>query len=114
MWHTLLCYIYKVSNIEDCFNKDAKQYLEKLGPFYELSYLDENRKGMKLISQLDKIDADVFFFQEYSTSFYEAIKRKGLYYLVTDGSKDTLIIAKKKSFSGKPLNSETFMISNVG
>lgn len=98
MWHTLLRYVYKVKSIEEAKNQEAKKYIQKLKHFFDMSFLDQQKKGMKLISQLKKIDPDVFFFQQYSTSFYEAIKRQGEYYLAIDDSKDTLIIAKKTSF----------------
>ena len=45
-----------------------------------------------------RVNADVFFFQEFSKNFYDVIDKTKEYYLAPDDSKDTLIIAKKSSF----------------
>jgi len=36
---------------------------------YDLSFLDEDRKCQKVISNLKRIDADIMFFQEYAKVF---------------------------------------------
>jgi len=56
---------------------------------------------------LERINADIFFFQEYSKGFYEALKKSDDYHMSHDSSKDTMIIAKKSSFKcEKPAHHE--------
>lgn len=44
----------------------------------------------------------MFIFQEYSQKLYEHVNTLGTHYIAVDKSEDTLIMAKKKKFSGKP------------
>lgn len=97
-FHTLLRYIYKINKIKEAEGKDATEYVKKLKPFYELSFLNEEKKLKKTISNFSKIEADVFFFQEYSEYFYEYLKNRREHYISFDDGKDTLIIAKETSF----------------
>lgn len=83
-----------------------------MSPLYGLSFLDEDRKCAKVLANFSRIDADVFFFQEYSQNFYEAVKKTDNYYLMSDFSKDTLIVAKKSSFEHKPANNDVFFDAN--
>lgn len=64
------------------------------------------------MSNLEKIKADVFFFQEYSENFYVKVKETDKYHIVNDDSKDTLILARKKSFQGVPENKDVFWKKN--
>ena len=66
MYHTLLRYVYKIDAVEEALSKDPEIYLKKLRPFYELSFLNEERKVKKMVDNFSKLEADVFFFQEYS------------------------------------------------
>lgn len=60
---------------------------------------------------MGRVNADVFFFQEYSRNFYEEIDKTKEYYLHPDDSRDTLIIAKKSSFKKNPANAELVLKS---
>ena len=106
MYHTLLKYVYNIVEIKDVEGKDAQPYRDKLRPFFELSFLDEQRKAEKVKENMGRVNADVFFFQEYSRNFYDAIEKTKEYYLHPDESRDTLIIAKKASFKGKPADTD--------
>lgn len=60
--------------------------------------MDEKKKLTKIIDSLSSIEADVFFFQEYSQFFFDYIKTKPEYYISVDEPKDNMIIARKSSF----------------
>jgi hypothetical protein len=66
-----------------------------------------------VLANFSRIDADVFFFQEYSQNFYEEVKKRGEFYIMTDESKDTAIVAKAKSFSHKPVSNDVFFESKI-
>jgi hypothetical protein len=66
MYHALLSYVYEIEEIKDAANLPTKKYYQKLNPLYNLSFLDEKRKCDKVISNFNRINADVFFFQEYA------------------------------------------------
>lgn len=70
MYHTLLKYVYKISEISDALALSPDAYLKKLKPMFNLSFLDEKRKGEKVQKNFKRINADIFFFQEYSQGFY--------------------------------------------
>jgi hypothetical protein len=84
MFHTLLRYVYHVNDIKDALNLPIDTYIKKLKPLYELSFLDEKRKGERVQKNFSKIDADIFFFQEYSQGFYDAIKKTDEYHMAHD------------------------------
>lgn len=65
-FHTLLCYVFHKSDLEELLKEDPKVYREKLRKFYEQSFLDENRKLEKVKATLLKLDFDILFLQEYS------------------------------------------------
>ena len=48
MFHTMLKYVYNIVEIKDVQGKDAQQYRDKLKPFFELSFLDEQKKAEKV------------------------------------------------------------------
>jgi hypothetical protein len=62
-YHTMLKYVFNLDEIDEAVEKNPNIYLRKLRPFFELSFLDEQRKVKKLVDNLSKIQADVFFFQ---------------------------------------------------
>ena len=49
-----------------------------------------------MMNSFASVAADLFFIQEYLQKFEEAVDKMGKYYMI---SKDTLIIARKSSFS---------------
>lgn len=63
MYHTLLRYAYRVAEIKDVEGKNAQQYRDKLKPFFQLSFLDEQKKAEKVMENMERVQADVFFFQ---------------------------------------------------
>lgn len=98
-FHTLLHYVYQIDKLEEALELDPQSYISTLGPFYELSYLDQEKKLDKVIANFSKVEADVFFFQEYSEHFKTYIEGRREHKIVVDKSKDTMIIAKESSFS---------------
>lgn len=114
MFHSLLKYVYNIVEIKDVAGESASKYCEKLKPLYTLSFLDEQRKAVKVRDNFKRINADVFFFQEFSQNFYEAVKKTDQYHLSADQSKDTLIVVKKSSFKEKPASNDIFIESFMG
>jgi hypothetical protein len=70
MYHTLLRHVYGISEIDEALNLSTDAYIKKFKPYFNLSFLDEKRKGEKVQKNFKRINADVFFFQEYSEGFY--------------------------------------------
>ena len=77
IFHTLLKYVYGIVELKEAEGKSADDYIKKLTPLYNLSFLDEKKKSIKVSTNMRRIDADVFFFQEYSTNFEELIRKSG-------------------------------------
>lgn len=84
MYHTLLKYVYRVVDIKDAESVPIDAYIKKLKPLFQLSFLDEKRKGEKVQKNFKRIDADIFFFQEYSEGFYESLKKSDEYHMAHD------------------------------
>ena len=63
MLHTLLKYVYNIVEIKDIQGQSAQEYRQKLTPFFNLSFLDEQRKAEKVKENMVRVNADVFFFQ---------------------------------------------------
>ena len=114
MWHTLLRYVYGTKDLHEYQGMSANAYIEKLKPMYDLSFLDEDRKCQKVISNLKRIDADIMFFQEYAKVFQQAVSKLDEYYVSCDMTKDTMIIAKKKTFKKKPENNDVVFEQFLG
>lgn len=108
-YHALLQFVYKEQPFAELIKNDPAPYRELTQPFYNLSFLDEGRKLDKMMASFDNISADIFFIQEYSQKFKEAIDQTGKYYTINDESKDTLIIAKKHTF--KTVHSPSSVLS---
>lgn len=70
MYHALLKYVYRISEINEALALSTDAYLKKFKPMFNLSFLDEKRKGEKVQKNFKRINADIFFFQEYSEGFY--------------------------------------------
>lgn len=79
--------------------KDANHFKEQLAHFYAQSFLDEEKKLLILENSLEKIDADVFFLQEYSPLIEEYLRKLEKYYVRVDDSKDTLIAIRNGIFT---------------
>ena len=79
--------------------KDANHFKEQLAHFYSQSFLDEEKKLLILENSLEKIDADVFFLQEYSPLIEEYLRKLEKYYVRVDDSKDTLIAIRNGIFT---------------
>lgn len=75
--------------------------MNKYRPFYELSFLSEEKKMEVFLQTFSKIEADVFFLQEYSEKLAKEIEKTNRYHVATDDAKDKLIIANKKTFKVK-------------
>lgn len=79
--------------------KDAIHFKQQLAHFYAQSFLDEEKKLLILENSLEKIDADVFFLQEYSPLIEEYLRKLEKYYVRVDDSKDTLIAIRNGIFN---------------
>lgn len=79
--------------------KDANHFKEQLAHFYAQSFLDEEKKLLILENSLEKIDADVFFLQEYSPLIEEYLRKLEKYYVRVDDGKDTLIAIRNGIFT---------------
>lgn len=114
MFHCLLKYVYKIKDLNDIETLDVNKYIKTLEPLYNQSFLNEDKKSKKVQKNFCDIKADVFFFQEYSQSFFDAVKETKLYHLANDDNKDTLIIVKKSSFkTDRPLSTEVFKKNHI-
>ena len=51
-----------------------------------------------MIKNFEEMNIDIFFTQEYSRQFEEYIDSNSNYIKVVDGTKDTMIVARKSSF----------------
>lgn len=51
-----------------------------------------------MVDNFSKLEADVFFFQEYSEYFYNYLVSRREHIISVDETKDTMIIAKESSF----------------
>ncbi len=71
MYHACLKFVFhdKIKIIDDAAGLDTNEYLKKMKPFYQLSFLDENKKLNQFMGNYTKINADIMFFQEYSKEF---------------------------------------------
>ena len=79
--------------------KDANHFKEQLAHFYAQSFLDEEKKLLIVENSFEKIDADVFFLQEYSPLIEEYLRKLEKYYVRVDDSKDTLIAIRNGIFN---------------
>lgn len=117
MFHALVRHVYKDKNLElaNLSTKNVKTYLDKYGPYFKLSFLDQKQKCLKTMNGFQKINADIFFFQEYSNQLYEqVVKLQDSYFIATDSGKDTMIVANKRAFTSKEVtNYETGPKSKV-
>ncbi len=48
MFHALLRYVFKAVQIKDAQHKPVQKYKEKLQPLFNLSFLDQKKKGEKV------------------------------------------------------------------
>ena len=53
------------------------------------------------MGSFSKIEADIFFLQEYSPLLVQQLEKTNRYHIVTDEAKDKLIIARKSTFATK-------------
>ena len=113
MFHTLLAHVFKGKNFEQLIKNPVKSYLDLYRPFYDLSFLSEERKLDKFMSSFSKIEADVFFMQEYSEVLKDEILKTNKYHVSTDESKDKLIIAKKATFPGKKITTDVLTAEDL-
>lgn len=90
-----------MDTVEQAQAKDPEVYLKTIRPFYELSFLNEERKVKKMVDNLAKLQCDIFFFQEYSDFFYNYLINRREHIIAVDEAKDTMIIAKEASFEKK-------------
>lgn len=51
----MLKYVYKVDTVEEALTKDPQIYLKTQRPFYELSFLNEERKVKKMVENFSKL-----------------------------------------------------------
>jgi len=45
MYHALLKYVYRISEIDDALKLSPEAYIKKFKPMFNLSFLDEEKKG---------------------------------------------------------------------
>lgn len=90
-----------MDTVDQALAKDPEVYLKAIRPFYELSFLNEERKVKKMVDNFAKLQCDIFFFQEYSDFFYNYLINRREHIIAVDGAKDTMIIAKEASFEKK-------------
>ena len=43
-FHSLLIYVYQIEDFNEAIKKPPKKYRDELKPYYDLSFLDENKK----------------------------------------------------------------------
>lgn len=48
MFHCLLRYVYKISDLSQAQGLDVKKYIKTLEPLFNQSFLDEDRKSAKV------------------------------------------------------------------
>ena len=106
LFHTLLSYAYGKEDYKELIQNPPDKYMDLYRPFYDLSFLSEERKIDKFMDSFSKVGADVFFLQEYSDQLKAKIESTNKYHVATDGVKDKLIIAKKSTFPVKRVVNE--------
>jgi hypothetical protein len=52
MYHALLSFVYSTDSFEEAIKNDPLQFIQKLKPLYEISFLDEKRKLAKFLDGL--------------------------------------------------------------
>ena len=119
LYHALLESVYGEHGIEQAILNNKRKYLNKIKPLFNQSFLDEDKKLERLISNYRKSQVDVFFFQEFSQALLQKVEDSGEYFVVTDEPedenqpRDTLIIVRKSRFHGKKPENTLKMLSKM-
>ena len=71
-------------------------------PFFQLPFLDEQRKLEKFLKGFNRFKPDVMFFQEYSDALHRHFIKEGNYYVAADPTKDTMIVALPEGLPEAP------------
>lgn len=61
--------VYGEKKFDDYVHENPSKYLAEYSEYFNLSFLDENKKLSKFSNTFEKNNSDVFFIQEYSKEF---------------------------------------------
>jgi hypothetical protein len=75
MYHTLLEFVFGNLPFGELIKKDAEQFRKTIDPLYSISFLNEELKLKKFMDSFTKLQADVFFIQEYSSLLLNELKK---------------------------------------
>ena len=67
-------------------------------PFYQISFLNEERKLDKFMASLLTLKSDVFFIQEYSERLLLELQLSSKFHVTIDPRQDSLVLLNKQSF----------------
>ncbi len=101
LFHTLLAYAFKKDNFNELIKNPPDLYIDIYRPFYELSFLSEEKKMKRFFDNFDSINADVFFMQEFSMDLMKRVEAGNRFHVAYDDGKDKLILARKAIFKTK-------------
>lgn len=90
--------VHQVESINDAKDLSTDTYLKYFRPWFNLSFLNEEKKIEKLLKAMEHIKADIIFFQEPSPALLNELEKSGLFAIKHDPTLDTMIVVKSSSF----------------